>query len=133
MILLMQTLGVAMIALALLHAIFPRYFNWAVELPRLSLMNRQMMQVHAGFIALTVFLMGMLAVTSSELLVAGPLGQRISGAIAFFWFCRLLIQWFGYSSELWRGKPFETAVHVVFSALWITITATFAAAALPTS
>ena len=38
--------GVLLIALALVHLIFPSYFNWKKELPLLSLVNRQLMTVH---------------------------------------------------------------------------------------
>ena len=33
--------GTGLVVLALLHAAFPRRFNWSKELPRLSLLNRQ--------------------------------------------------------------------------------------------
>ena len=45
--------GIALILLAFLHSIFPKYFNWKKELKGLSLVNRQMMQIHTFFIALT--------------------------------------------------------------------------------
>ncbi|MEO1481695.1 MAG: hypothetical protein AAFU77_06280 [Myxococcota bacterium] len=86
MTLIIQCLGFAMIALALMHVIFPRYFEWAEELPRLSLINRQMMQVHAAFIALTVFLMGLLAVTSSEMLLGDPSANVCPRRSHFFGF-----------------------------------------------
>ena len=63
---------------ALAHAIFPRYFDWKEELAQLSLMNRQMMKVHSFFIALTVFLMGLLCLSSSTELIGTDLGRRIA-------------------------------------------------------
>lgn len=119
--------GVGLIALALLHAVFPRYFDWSRELPRLSLINRQMMQVHAFFIAVVVALMGALALSSARLLVNTSLGQRVAAGIATFWLLRLAIQWFGYSTQLWRGKRFETVVHVVFTCIWAYLTVLFCA------
>ena len=41
-----------------LNFFIPRKFNWAQELPRLSLLNRRIFQVHAIFI---VLVLGMLA------------------------------------------------------------------------
>ena len=35
-----------------------------------------------------------------------------------FWLARLLIQFFGYSAELWRGKRFESCVHFLFIGFW---------------
>ncbi|MEO0592542.1 MAG: hypothetical protein AAFZ38_03095 [Myxococcota bacterium] len=117
--------GAGLIALALLHAVFPRYFDWSRELSRLSLINRQMMQVHAFFIAVVVALIGVLAISSARLLVSTSLGHRVAAGIAVFWLLRLAIQWFGYSTKLWRGKRFETIVHVVFTCVWTYLTVLF--------
>ena len=121
----LKATGVLLILLALIHVVFPKHFHWREELARLSLLNRQVMVVHTFFIALAVFLMGLLCLTSSAGLSGTPLGKRVALGLAVFWLARLLIQLFGYSSELWRGERFETAVHVVFSALWAYLTAVF--------
>ena len=46
---------------------------------------------------------------------------------AHFVAVRMLVQWFYYSPDVWRGDRFRTAVHYVFSMAWIYVTATFAA------
>lgn len=115
----LQIIGALFMVLALIHVGFPRYFDWKQQLVSLSLINRQMMQVHTFFIAFVVFLIGLLCFTSSEELIATPLGRRICLGLGVFWGIRALVQWFFYSSELWRGRRFETSVHVVFSALWV--------------
>ena len=117
--------GIVLVPLALLHVIFPKYFRWKSELSFISDINRQMMYVHAFFIALIVFLMGMLCLTSSSELATTTLGKRVSLALAIFWMARLLIQFFGYSSLLWKGRTFETTVHVCFSLLWTYLTGVF--------
>ena len=122
----LKIIGVLQIGLALLHAFFPRYFRWKEELSGLSLVSRQMMYVHTLFIGLMVLLMGVLCVTSTTELVSTKLGNRVCLGLALFWITRLMIQFFGYSSELWRGKSFETAIHVTFSVLWVYLTATYA-------
>jgi hypothetical protein len=114
--------GYLLMLLSLAHLIFPKYFKWKEDLKSLSLINRQMMIVHTFFIALTVFLMGLLFVTSSSDLLTTNLGRTICLGLGIFWGCRLGIQFFGYSSQLWKGKPFETSVHILFSAFWIYIT-----------
>lgn len=118
--------GALMIVLALLHAIFPRRFRWKEELAALTLLSRQVMYVHTFFIALVVFLMGLLCITSAEQLVGSELGKRVALGFAFFWMTRLVIQFFGYSSELWKGKRLETGIHILFSALWVYFSAVFA-------
>ena len=121
----LKIIGLFLIALAIIHVIFPRYFDWKKELQSLSLINRQMMVIHTFFIALTVLLMGILCITSSSELMATKLGKRIALGFGIFWGIRLLIQFFGYSSAHWKGKNFETTVHIFFSILWSYLTFIF--------
>ena len=120
-----KIIGIVLIFLALAHAIFPRYFNWKRELQQLSLVNRQVMAVHTFFIALVVLLIGLLCLSSANELIETKLGKTISLGLAIFWTCRLLIQFFGYSAELWKGKTFETIVHIIFSLLWTYLSVVF--------
>jgi hypothetical protein len=113
-----KIIGVLLIVLACVHLVFPKYFNWDKELNSLSLINRQMMIVHTFFVALTVFLMGLLCLTSSSELIETHLGKKISFGLGIFWTIRLFIQFFGYSTVLWKGKTFETGMHIIFSLLW---------------
>jgi hypothetical protein len=114
----LKIIGILLIALALVHIVFPKYFNWEKELSSLSLINRQMMTVHTFFIALLVFLMGLLCLTSSNELTDTTFGKKISLGLGIFWTIRLVTQFFGYSSKLWKGKTFETTVHILFILLW---------------
>jgi hypothetical protein len=114
----LKIIGILLIALALVHIVFPKYFNWDKELSSLSLINRQMMTVHTFFISLLVFLMGLLCLTSSNELIDTNLGKKIALGLGVFWTIRLFIQFFVYSSKLWKGKPFETTVHILFIFLW---------------
>ncbi len=113
-----KIIGVLLIALALAHIVFPKYFDWDKELKSLSLINRQMMTVHTFFIALTVLLMGLLCLTSSAELIETNLGKKISLGLGIFWTVRLFVQFFGYSIDLWKGKKFETIVHILASIFW---------------
>ena len=105
--------------LSFVHLGFPTYFNWKTELKKLNLINRQMMQVHTFFIALTVFLMGLLCLSASTELYTTSLGRQLSFGLGVFWLLRLLIQFFGYSSALWKGKKTETIIHIMFSVFWL--------------
>jgi hypothetical protein len=121
----LKMIGLLLIALAFIHVIFPKYFSWKEELKNLSLINRQMMQTHTFFVALFVFLMGLLCVTSYNELTNTVLGKRIALGLSLFWGIRMLFQFFVYSYKLWKGKTFETTVHIVFSILWIYLTIIF--------
>jgi hypothetical protein len=120
-----KIIGVLLIALACIHLIFPKYFKWNEELKSLSIINRQMMIVHTFFIALVVFLMGLLCLTFSTELIETKLGKAISLGFGIFWAIRLYIQFFVYSSKLWKGKTFETTIHIIFTGLWIYLCAIF--------
>lgn len=115
----LKIIGILLMVLAFIHLIFPTYFKWKQEFQTLSLINRQIMKVHTFFIALTVFLMGLLCLTSSYDLIHTPLGKKIILGFALFWTFRLIIQFVGYSSKLWKGKVFETIVHILLSLLWV--------------
>lgn len=113
-----KIIGILLIALAMVHIVFPKYFNWNKELKSLSLINRQMMKVHTFFIAFTILLMGVLCMTSSTEIIESNLGKKLSLGLGLFWTTRLIIQFFGYSTDLWKGKNFETFMHILFSLLW---------------
>ena len=123
----LRAAGASQLLLALLHLSFSRRFNWAGELARLSLLNRQIFYVHTFFVALVVAGMGVLSlVGTAALLATGPLVGWVAGGCALFWLCRLYCQFFYYDADLWRGNRFNTTVHVLFAALWSWYSLTYA-------
>lgn len=126
-----KVIGILLLLLALLHVVFPKYFKWKKELEKLSLVNKEMMLVHTFFIALIVFLMGFLCLTSSRDLIETPLGKKVLLGFGIFWLARLFIQLFGYSTELWKGKSFETNIHILFVVLWSYFSFVFFVAGYP--
>jgi hypothetical protein len=123
---LLKLAGILLIGLSAMHAFLGRRFAWAEELPRLSLLNRQIFQVHCFFIAFTVGLMGLLALCWSEALITpSPLGKAVAGGLTLFWGCRLVFQWFVYDRSLWLGRRFETTMHWLFTGLWTFLSGVF--------
>jgi hypothetical protein len=55
------------------------------------------------------------------------LSRAVTG-LTIFWSLRMLMRWFYYSPEVWRGNRFNTVTHYLFSGAWVYVTATFAAA-----
>ena len=104
--------------LSFLHYFVPSYLNWKKDLAPISLMNRQMMMTHMIFIAILVFSIGLLCVTSTDELLATPLGKKLCLGLSIFWGLRLVFQFFVYSPKLWRGKRFETFIHVLAVCFW---------------
>ena len=121
----LKIIGVILIALAFIHTAFPKYFNWKKELPSLSPINNQMLYVHTFFLAITVFLMGLLCFFCSDDIINTHLGKQLSLGLFIFWGLRLIFQFFVYSPKLWKGKTFETAMHIILSLLWIYLTTIF--------
>ena len=117
--------GVILVLLALSHTAFPKYFNWGKELRTVSMVNRQMIYVHTFFIGFVLLLTGLLCLSSSTELIETDFGNKISIGLGVFWLARLLIQFFGFSSKLWKGKRFETRIHILFSVMWTYLTVIF--------
>jgi hypothetical protein len=125
----LRIVGVVMAALVLINLFVPRRFRWREEMSRLSLLNRQIFQAHSIFLVLTLALFSALLLTSgASLLEPTRLSRAVLIGLTIFWGLRMVMQWWFYSPQLWRGNAFNTAMHCVFSVTWIYVTAVFAAA-----
>jgi hypothetical protein len=125
----LRVTGVLLAFLVVVHAFVPARLRWRDELSRLSLVNRQIFEVHTLFIVLVLALSSVLLLTSSDALVApSRLSRALLLGLTIFWGLRMLMQWFYYSPAIWRGDRFNTAAHCVFSTVWIYLTTTFAVA-----
>ena len=125
----LRAVGAFMAALAVLNLFVPRHLAWREELSRISLVNRQIFQVHAIFLVLILAMFSALLLSSSvALLEPSRLSRIMLGGLTIFWGLRLLFQFFYYSPATWRGNRQRTAIHYAFSAAWIYVTAVFAIA-----
>jgi hypothetical protein len=131
---LVRVAGIFMLLLVPLNVFdVPRRFHWKQELANVSLLNRQIFQVHAAFICLVLALFGLLATLMTHpLLQPTPLARAVVGGLAVFWLLRLLAQLFVYDPRIWRGNRFYTVMHYVFLSLWIFLSGTFGVALLRT-
>ena len=120
-----EIIGYLLILLSCIHVIFPKYFGWKEDLAPLQQINRSMMKVHTFFIALAVFLMGLLCVTSAEDLLQTELGRKICLGLGLFWLIRLFFQFFIYPSSLWKGRRLETVIHIVAIVFWVFLSYSF--------
>ena len=124
----LRLVGVFLGALAVMNLFLPWYFGWREELSRVSLLTRQIFEVHSLFIILILALFSALLLTSADaLLERTRLARAMLLGLTVFWGARLVMQWFYYSPAVWRGSRLHTAMHFVFSAAWIYVTAVFAA------
>lgn len=121
----LKIIGALLLVLAAIHLVLPRYLRWKQELQALSLINKQVMEVHTFFIALIVLLMGLLCLFAAEDIIDTSLGRTLALGLFLFWFVRLVAQFFVYKPALWKGKPFETTVHILFAMLWTYMSSVF--------
>jgi hypothetical protein len=130
----LRIIGVLLAALVVVNLFVPQRFRWREEMASLSLLNRQIFLVHSAFIVLILALFSALLLTCGDLLLDGTrLSQAVLVGLTIFWGVRMLAQWFYYSPAVWRGNRFNTVMHYVFSAVWVYMTTTFAAALWLTS
>ena len=125
----LRVAGASHLLLAIAHIPISRHLGWKADIRSASLLTRQVFWVHCFFVCLVLTLMGALAVYDPLTLVArSQLGLYVTGGITLFWTVRLFCQWFVYDSTLWRGKRFETTIHVLFTAIWMFYVAVYGAA-----
>jgi hypothetical protein len=121
----LKIVGILLIVLSLMHIAIPKYFKWSQELSPLSHITKQILYVHTFFIAFTLLLMGLLCINYSAELISNRLGRVISLGLFVFWLIRLIFQFFVYSPKVWRGKRFETVMHIIFSIVWLYFSSVF--------
>lgn len=124
-----RVIGVVMACLVVVNVCVPKRFHWREEMARLSLINRQIFQAHAVFLVLTLALISTLLLTCGEaLLEPTRLSRAILIGLTIFWTLRMVMQWGFYSPAIWRGHRFNTAMHYLFSAIWVYVSTVFAVA-----
>ena len=125
----LKVAGALLVSLGLAHIFFGRYFKWDKELAQLSLLTRQMFEVHCFFISLTVVLIGLCTLLYTNVLLrSGTLSQVVLTGFLVFWLARLAFQFFVYDPAIWRGRRFYTFMHMVFSVFWSYVVVVYGAA-----
>jgi hypothetical protein len=126
----LRAVGAMLLLLAGLHALFPRWLAWREELPRLSLLNRQIFVVHTLFIVLVLALTGLLSLCMAPELIDGRLANSVCWGLAVFWGARLAVQFCVYDARLWRGSAARTVIHGCAAGVWAYFTGVYVWAAL---
>lgn len=119
--------GALTVALSAIHLFFPRHFEWSADFAKVSMINRQMFYVHTFFLCVTLLMMGSLSFfCPSALLAKSSLGRWVAAGFTVFWLLRLVVQQWIYEDSLWRGKRFETFIHVLFTLFWTYLSSVYA-------
>jgi hypothetical protein len=94
----------------------------------MSQLNATVFHVHTFFVCLVLVAMGLPALLEPGVfLLHSRAGLWVSCSLAVFWFCRLIAQWTVYRPSWWHGQPLESAMHWVFTVVWLFLTLLFAA------
>lgn len=119
-VLLLRAAAVGQLLLVPLNLALPRLLNWKPELERVSLLVREIFEVHAVFITIVCGMFGVLTWRFAERWVSAPddFSRWFCGAIAGFWGLRCVMQWTHYSASHWRGHRERTLIHWLVFAVY---------------
>jgi hypothetical protein len=111
----LQLAAVGQAAVALLNLNLVRLLRWQPDLARMTLLVRQVFQIHTFFISATLLIFAALTGRFAHELATGsdPIGRWLAGGIGLFWAIRAILQVAHYSPSHWRGIPSRTAVHLI--------------------
>ena len=100
---------------AVLNLNLPRLMGWKPELTKMPLLLREVFQIHALFISITLTIFALLTGRFAHEIAVGaePVYRWLASGIGIFWGIRAILQVTYYSSSHWRGIPSRTAVHIV--------------------
>lgn len=109
----LRIVAAAQIALAMLSLCLPRILDWKADINRMSLLVRDVFEIHSWFIALTLVIWGVLTWRFAPEMAHAPtdLSRWLCAAIGLFWGIRAILQWTHYDSSHWRGIPSRTLIH----------------------
>ena len=100
------TLAVVQVIVAFINLFLPRMLKWREDVEKLSLLPRQVFNVHLWFISITLWIFGVLTLRFSEQMAFGLNEPAIwiAAAIGVFWGIRTVVQMAYYSPKHWWGK-----------------------------
>ena len=126
LVLLLRVTGLGMVALSVAHLPIGRILEWNADVKLLKPENAAVFHSHLFFLCLSLILLGgALLLGAEDFVERTDLGKWIAGMLLVFWSFRLYRQWFGFPQELWRGKTFETRIHLLFTLVWICVVTVF--------
>jgi len=111
---LLQSAAGVQLAIALLNLFLVRLLKWRADLDRMPLLLREVFQVHAWFISLTLLIFGTITLRFAHDLARGfhPLAQLLAAGIGLFWAVRTVLQVAYYSRSHWFGRTGRTMIHI---------------------
>ena len=111
--LLLRLAALAQLGVVVLNLFLVRLMNWRRDLETMSLLIREVFQIHIYFISITLAIFGTLTWRfAGEIATAAhPLCVWLAAGIGIFWAIRSVMQWSHYSAVHWRGDRLRTLIH----------------------
>ena len=111
----LQAAAALQLSVALLNLFLVPLLKWKEDLARTPLLLREVFQVHAWFISVTLTIFGLLTWRFAGELAshANAIGVWLVAGIGIFWAIRTVLQVTYYSSSHWRGQTGRTVIHIV--------------------
>lgn len=102
------------LGVAILNLFLVPLLKWREELLRVPLLLREVFQVHAWFISITLTIFTVITLRFAPELAAGanPIATWLAAGIGIFWAIRVVLQVAYYSGSHWRGKLGRTMIHI---------------------
>jgi len=112
---LLRTAAALQLAVALPNLFLVPLLKWKEDLARAPLLLREVFQVHAWFISVTLTIFGLMTWRFAADLAAhtNAIGAWLAAGIGIFWAIRTILQVTYYSSSHWRGQLARTVIHIV--------------------
>jgi hypothetical protein len=114
MLLLLEFAAVLQMGIAIMNLFLVRLLHWQEELARMPLLLREVFQVHAWFISVTLTIFAVMTWRFAAQMAghADPVCAWLAAGIGGFWAIRTVLQITYYSSSHWRGQPGRTLAHI---------------------
>jgi hypothetical protein len=132
---LLQAAAAFQVGVALLNLFLVPLLKWKEELARAPLLLREVFQVHAWFISVTLVIFGTLTWRFAGEIAShtNAIGGWLAAGIGIFWAIRTVLQVAYYSSSHWRGQFGRTVIHIVLLFIYGGMAAIYLWAAFGTS
>jgi hypothetical protein len=108
------------LSIALLNLALNRIMGWREDLNRMPLLLREVHQVHAWFISVTLAIFAVLTWWFSSEMAGGTemVCRWLAAGIGGFWGFRTVLQVAYYSSSHWRGRSGRTVIHIALLVIY---------------
>ena len=109
----LQVVAFLQIGIAILNLFLVRILRWQEELARVDLLLREVFQIHAWFISISLAIFGVMTRRFAGEVASGadPVVRWLAGAIGIFWATRAVLQVTYYSRSHWRRNARRTVIH----------------------